>query len=260
MGVGAPGDRVAAKTEIVDGHHRWLGAAGADGTPQIRVAGRLTTVRRVVWEQAHGPLPRGETVAACPGDTRCVRLDHLSLGRKGRVSPAVGPTLPRQRSRRGAGSMREIRPDVWELSLSHAGTRRYRTIRGTRKHAQSALAAWAGEVTGHHDTVDSLVVAYLSHLDARGRSPATIRRYRQLLRQWLSPTRSLLPSAVRPHDLEACLVAMAKAGQSPSSIHQAAVLLSSCFAWATRQRTLDTNPALGLRLPDGTRLASPRLR
>ena len=253
-------DRVAAKTEVVDGHHRWLGAAGSDGTPQIRVAGRVTTVRRVVWEQAHGPLARGETVAACPGDARCVRLDHLSLGRKRRASAGVEPTLSRQRARRGAGSMREVRTDVWELSFTDAGTRRYRTIRGNRKDAQLALAAWAGEVTGHHDTVDALVVAYLSHLDAQGRSRATIRRYHQLWRQWLSPTLSQLPPTVRPHDLEASLVTMAEAGQSPSSIHQAAILLSGCFAWATRRRTLDTNPAFGMRLPNGKRLASPRLR
>ena len=258
--MGALADRLAAKTEIVDGHHRWLGATGADGTPQIRIAGRLTTVRRVVWEQTHGPLPGGETVAACPGDARCVCLDHLSLGRKIRTSGAIDPALPRQRARRGAGSMREVRPDVWELSLSDAGTRRYGTIRGTRKDAQSALAAWAGEVTGQHDTVGALVVAYLSHLDTQGRSRATIRRYHQLWRQWLSPTLSQSPPTVRPHDLEAPLVAMADAGQSPSSIHQAAILLSGCFAWATRQRTLDTNPALGLRLPSGKRLASPRVR
>jgi site-specific recombinase XerC len=157
--------------------------------------------------------------------------------------------------------MREVRPGVWELSISDAGTRRYRTVRGTRDDAISALGAFAAEINGHHETVDALIVAYLKHLGAQGRSPTTIHRYRQLWRHWLSPTLAHLPpAALRPPDLEEPLVAMGAAGQSPSSIHQAAVLLSGCFAWAKRQGTLETKPAYGLRLPDGTRLASPRIR
>jgi site-specific recombinase XerC len=157
--------------------------------------------------------------------------------------------------------MREVRPGVWELSISDTGTRRYQTLHGTRDDAISALGAFAAEINGHHDTVDGLIVAYLSHLEAEGRSPATIRRYSQLWRHWLSPTLAhLVPAALRPPDLEKSIVAMADAGQSPRSVHQAAVLLSGCFAWAKRRGRLDINPAFGLRLPDGTRLASPRLR
>jgi hypothetical protein len=259
--VAALAERIAAKTDTSGDHHRWLGATGADGTPQIRIDGRLTTVRRVIWEQAHGPLPDGATVAACPDDARCVRLGHLSLGRKDRMSAPVQTPTPRQRGRRGAGSMREVRPGVWELSFSDMGTRRYRTIRGTRSDAASALAAFTGEVTGRYDTVDALVLAYLAHLDAQGRSPATIRRYRQLWRHWLSPTVAQVePSRLQPHDLEGAVAAMADAGQSPSSVHQAAILLSGCFAWAARQGTLGRNPAFGLRLPNGNRLAAPRFR
>ena len=138
--VAALAERIAAKTDTSGDHHRWLGATGADGTPQIRIDGRLTTVRRVIWEQAHGPLPDGATVAACPDDARCVRLGHLSLGRKDRMSAPVQTPTPRQRGRRGAGSMREVRPGVWELSFSDMGTRRYRTIRGTRSDAASEPA------------------------------------------------------------------------------------------------------------------------
>lgn len=91
---------------------------------------------------------------------------------------------------------------------------------------------------------------------------ATLRRYRQLGRRWLfSPTLGTSPpDELTRRRLQESLAAMAEARQSPSSIHQAAVLLSGCLAWAQRQGHLGANPALGLRLPDGTRLAPPRRR
>jgi hypothetical protein len=261
--VGSLTDRLAAKIDTGGEHHCWRGAAGADGTPQIRIDGRLTTVRRVVWEQTHGPLSPGTTVAACPNEPRCVRIDHLSLGRKQR-SPIGGaqpaPPTPR-RTRRGSGSVRQIRPGVWELSVSAAGTRHYRTVRGSDAEAASALAVFAGEITGRFEDLETLVAAYLNHLDAESRTALTLRRYRQLWRQWLSPTiGTARPAEITPEQLEESLTAMAHAGQSPSSIHQAAVLLSGCLAWAKRQGHLNTNPAYGLRLPNGTTLAPPRQR
>lgn len=56
--------------------------------------------------------------------------------------------------------MREVRAGVWGLSISDAGTRRYRTCRGTLDDAISALGAFAAEINGHHDTVDALIVGY----------------------------------------------------------------------------------------------------
>lgn len=88
-----------------------------------------------------------------------------------------------------------------------------------------------------------------------------MRRYRQLWRDWLAPQLGTLrPEDLRRPQLERTLAAMAKAGQSPSSIHQAAVLLSGCLARAWRDGEIDRNPALGIRLPDGTTLAPPRRR
>ena len=254
-------DRLAAKIDTTTNHHLWLGATGSDGTPQIRVNGTLTTARRVAWELAHGPLPHNQTVAACPDHPRCIRLDHLRIGRTHRTPVRDPQPLPRQRARRGGGSMRELRPDVWELSISSGGTRRYRTLHGTRTDAAAALARFAAKATGQTDTLDALVAAYLAHLENEQRSPATLRRYRQLWRHWLAHDLALtVPRDLSLIQLERPLATMAKAGQSSSSIHQAAVLLSSCLAWAQRQGHLPTNPALGLHLPDGTVLAPPRRR
>ena len=157
--------------------------------------------------------------------------------------------------------MRQLRPGVWELAVGIGGTRHYRTIHGNQADAASALALLAAEMTGFYHHTETLVGAYLAHLEREGRSPNTRRRYRELWRRWLSPTLGAPPpdELTRRH-LQEPLTAMAEAGQSPSSIHQAAILMSGSFAWARRQGLLTANPALGLRLPDGTRLAPPRLR
>jgi hypothetical protein len=259
--VGSLADRLATKIDTSGDHHRWLGAAGADGTPQIRIDGRLTTVRRVVWEQTHGPLPAGITVAACSDEARCVRVDHLTLGRKRRSSVAPKPTSAPLRTRRGSGSMRQLRPGVWELSVSAGGTRHYRSVLGTDTEAASALAVFAAGITGRFEDLETLVAAYLNHLEREARTILTLRRYRQLWRQWLSPTLTAIrPAEITRDQLEQALTAMADAGQSHSSIHQAAVFLSGSLAWAQRQGTLATNPAYALRLPDGRTLAPPRQR
>ncbi len=255
-------ERLAAKTDTSGAHHRWLGATAADGTPQIRVNGRLTTVRRVVWEQTHGILGAGVTVAACPDDPRCVRLEHLSLGRKPRQRPEAD-TPPRApgRSGYGTGSKREVRPGVWQISAGSGPNRRWRTIRGDADDAALALAGLVAETSGTAGTLDGLIATYLTHLEAEGRRPTTTRRYHQLWRQWLSPTLTgLRPATLDVPDLEAALDTMANAGQSHSSIHQAAVLLSGALTWAQRQGQLKTNPARGLQLPDGTPLGTPRQR
>lgn len=254
-------ERIAAKVDTVGDHLVWLGATAAEGTPQIRVNGRLTTVRRVVWELAHGPLPGNVTVSACPEEPTCVRLEHLGLGRTRRTLRQRADPTPRRRARRGSGSMREVRSGVWELAVSFGGTRRYRTVHGRRADAAAALAVFAAGGADPGGALGGLVAEYLVHLEGQGRSPATVGRYRQLWRDWLSPTLAAAdPAGITRRQLERALAAMAKAGQSASSVHQAAVLLSGTLAWAHRHGHVATNPTLGLRLPGGAVLAPPRRR
>jgi site-specific recombinase XerC len=157
--------------------------------------------------------------------------------------------------------MREVAPGVWEVAVTSEGQRHYRRVRGSRDEAAAALAGLVAQTGGRADTLDALVAAYLAHLEDAGRSPATVHRYRQLWRDWLSPTLATRhPTNSGRPALERALAPMAKAGLSSSSIHQAAVFLSGCFAWARRNGTIDRNPALALRLPDGTILAPPRRR
>lgn len=99
-----------------------------------------------------------------------------------------------------------------------------RRIHGTREDATAALAAFAVELGRPAATVDDLVGAYLAHLQSAGRSATTLRRYRQLWRQWLAADLGPLePASLTQTRLERTLRHMAAAGQSSSSVHQAAV-------------------------------------
>jgi len=249
--------RFDARVDRTGPHHRWLGATDRNGVPQMRIDGRLTTARRVAWELEHGPLDPGTRVHACAKDPRCVRADHLSVTRR-RPSPAP----QHSRRPRGDGSAREVRAGVWALTVTTPSQGRvFRTIDGDATDAERELARLASE-NGHAPaTVDALVHLYIAHLTDHGRSAATTRRYEQLWRTWLEPAiGNLIPHQLRPEDIEAALEAMAAAGQSRRSIHQAAVVLNTAYAWAARQRIATGNPVLRCELPDGTTIIGTRRR
>jgi hypothetical protein len=145
-------DRFEAKVDRSGEHHLWTGARYADGSGLIKANGKPTTVRRVAWELAHGPLPTGARVVGCPGDPACVRVDHLSL--QGGEAPATPPRA-RERAARGSGTKRQVRPGVWKLTVT-AGRwadgsprRVHRTVRAaTDAEAWAALADLAAELRG----------------------------------------------------------------------------------------------------------------
>jgi len=117
------------------------------------------------------------------------------------------------------------------------------------------------EAGGPVSTLDVLVRTHLAMLDAEGLSAQTLRRYRQLWRDWLAPTVGRVhPSDLRRADAAGALMAMADAGQSLSSIRQAATILNSCYQWAVQTGRAGSNPIIGMPLPDGTRITGARRR
>jgi hypothetical protein len=244
-------DRFDAKVDRSGHHHLWTGAHDRDGTPQIRVNGRLTTARRVAWELVQGPLPPKARLSGCPDEPRCVRIEHLTLPQQTRGHAA-------RRTTRGSGSKREIGPGVWKLTVS-AGrddTGRYRrvsrTVHGTQAHAARALERLAAEVRGPPHpvgstppwTVTELVARYLGHLEQRQRSPATVRRYRGLLDRWIGPgLGSRGPTNIAPGDIDNLVDQMVHAGQSDSSVHQMRTLLRGAYRWARGNGWTRHNPA-----------------
>ena len=125
-----------------------------------------------------------------------------------------------------------------------------RTITGDRHTAATRLAQLAAEHGHPPGTLNTLVAVRLGALAERDRSPSTLRRYEQLWRTWLSPL--LGPKHLddlHRADIEAALRAMHEAGQSPRSIHQAAVLLNTTLAWGPRTPAGPNQPGTRLRTP-----------
>ena len=109
--------------------------------------------------------------------------------------------------------------------------------------------------------LEDLVARYFDGLVAGGRSATTMRRYRQLWMDWLGPMVGQLPAGrVTTARLERVLQAMARSGQSASSVHQAAIVLSGVFHGAHDAGTVNANPMIGLTLPNGDTLQRPRRR
>lgn len=92
-----------------------------------------------------GPVPEGAKVLSCPAEPACVRVEHLHL--KQVKAKDIG-----RRATRGSGSLIQLGPDTWKLTVDagrDGDSRRrrvYRTVKGTRTHATRALTALVAEV------------------------------------------------------------------------------------------------------------------
>ena len=255
-------ERFEEKVDRAGEHHLWLGATNqARGTGRLKVAGRDMTAHRVAWGLGHGEAPQGAKVLPCPVEPRCVRLDHLTV--------VHSPRRAVQRSARGGGSKREVRPGTWELAAS-AGVgadgrskRVFRRVNGTKQEAARALAALVAEVGDGRDvpdrsqkgvTVGHLVDGYLDHLrDHKGRRHSTLVRYRGLAERWIGPQMgNRVADRVVPDDIERALGVMRSAGLSQSSIHQTFTLLNGTFKWARRNRVISRNPMIEAEEPKST--------
>lgn len=245
-------------------HHLWTGATRADGLGMVKVDGRVVTAGRVVWELAHGPVPDGARVLACPDERACVRLDHLRLDR----DPTASPRARGRRASNGGGSKRRVRPGVWALTVTSGqfddGTprRSYRTVRaGNATEASRLLADFVAEVRGATPpttsrelrdlTVDAAVGLYLDHLrDKKGRTEKTVADYRLLHRTWFAE--ALGDRWLRDVDvalLDAAFGRMQRAGRSRSTMHHAEALYGGLFRWAKARGIVERHPMADFEPP-----------
>jgi integrase len=264
-------DRFEAKVDRSGEHHLWTGARYADGSGLIKANGKPTTVRRVAWELARGPLPTGARVAGCPGDPACVRVDHLSL--QGGEAPATPPRA-RKRAARGSGTKRQVRPAVWKLTVT-AGRwadgsprRVHRTVRAaTDAEASAALADFAAELRGaplpdgkddRDITVDEAVERFLNeHLRGeKGREGSTVAHYRSVHGRWFSP--EIGQRRLRDIDeatIDRLFGRMRKSGLSASRMNDARSLYAPLFRWAKRRRIVARSPMADFELPTSRHVA-----
>ncbi len=241
-------------------HHLWTGAIDAvRGTGRLKVDGKNVTAHRVAWELAHGVPAAGSRVLTCPDEPACVRPEHLRLD-------GVAPTRV-VRNRKGGGSMREVRPNVWKLSattrFADGTTRRvHRTVYANgQTRATKDLAAFVEEVDQqeglvHREysqmSVDEAVETFLEeHLAGeKGREGKTIRDYRALHRKWF--TAGIGHQRVRDVDkasIDRLFGAMRRAGLSSSRMNQARSLYAPFFRWAKDRGMTARDPMAGFQLP-----------
>ena len=150
---------------------------------------------------------------------------------------------------------------MWALTLTTAGDRVFHTVTGNRTDAERELARLAAQHGQPPTTLDALVAIHHTNLSELGRSLSTLRRYEQLWRTWLAPSLGAFdPDEVRHSDIERTVNSMHDAGQSPRSIHQAAIVLNTTFTWARENDLARANPVVGCELPDGTMITATRHR
>jgi integrase len=174
---------------------------------------------------------------------------------------------------RGAGSLRQRRPGVWELrvalgpdAVAGRSLVRSSTVHCDRDDAQAALARWAAQadaVRVGRRAAPGVAVADL--LDrwlaaAHGWRPATMVGYRSTVRALRrDPLGARRASQVTPSVLRAAVHGWSAAGVGSATAASRVRCLRSAFGWACREGILDAPPLRGMRGPSTapTRLHAP---
>ena len=152
--------------------------------------------------------------------------------------------------------MRERRPGVWELivqlprDVASGRTRQTsRTVHGTKREAQRALAALvaevsSGKVSSNSETLAQLLTRWLDHVGEQ-LSPTTAREYRRLVATLIEPALgSLTLRRVTTHRLDVFYSGLVRdRGLSPSSVRQVHAVLRGALGQAVRWGWIPTNPA-----------------
>lgn len=260
-----------------DDHHLWTGAINPErGTGRLKVAGKQVTAHRVAWEIAYGQVPAATRVLPCPDQPACVRIDHLSGPSSGRVA-SPDSDGGRRRGRQGGGSMRELRPGVWELAATSRNStdgrpqRMSRTVSvGSAKAASRELATFVAELRDvapaprkdlRGITMNDAVAMFLEeHLAGeKGREERTIADYRKLHVRWFAPQLGHRPVGdIDESAIDRAFGKMRAAGLSRSRLNHAKSLYVPFFRWAKSRRIITRNPMAEFQLPTSTYVSKER--
>jgi integrase len=164
---------------------------------------------------------------------------------------------------RGTGSLRQRRPDVWEIRVSLgpdpvAGRSRIRsvTIAGDRRDAEAARARYAEAAAltrCQHRAQPGIPVGQLLHrwLDAdHGWRPSTLTGYRSTVRALTGdPIAARRASGLTPRVMRAAMSQWRRAGLREPTISGRVRCLRSALGWAHAEGILDHFPLEGMRGP-----------
>ena len=234
-------ERFRAKVKRRNGHDVWTGSTDPRGVGMVRIDGKLRTVQRAAWEFAYGQLPDGARVNTCAGERACVTLSHLSIN-----ATSVPPAKPRRR-RTGSGSLREVTPGTWELSITDRTSlhgRHHVTVDGTFTDAEDHLAS-VQSLLARTDLGDLRIRELVGrHLENDGRIAP---RDTSLLRDVIEPVLGDdLAALVTPERIETAFDDAGRDGTPPPDVRDALRLLRRTFQWATRMRWCEHDPTAGI--------------
>lgn len=127
--------RVLARAErTADGCLVWLGAVNPKGYGQVNDDGVMRYVHRVVYADAHGPIPPGVQIDHLCRNTRCVDTDHLEA-----VSPSVNRARQAAVTERRATCRRDLHPmDDINTYVSPRGLRHCRACQRNNRTRSAA--------------------------------------------------------------------------------------------------------------------------
>jgi integrase len=160
------------------------------------------------------------------------------------------------------GSLRERRPGVWELIVqlprdasTPRGKQLSRTVRGTKREAQRALAALVtevstGKISSSTMTFADLLERWLDHVSEQ-LSPTTVREYRRLVKRLISPDLGKLTlRRVTTQRLDTYYATLARErGLSPASVRHVHAVVRGALGQAVRWGWIPTNPAAAASPP-----------
>jgi integrase len=158
--------------------------------------------------------------------------------------------------------MRERRPGVWELIVqlprdaTQVRARQLsRTVHGTKREAQRALAGLIGEVSAGKvasaaTPLSELLERWLEHVEDQ-LSPTTVREYRRLVRTRLDPDLGKLPlRRVTTQRIDAYYAGLSRERRlSPASIRHVHAVLRGALGQAVRWGWIPANPAANASPP-----------
>lgn len=240
-------ERFRAKIKRRGSHQVWTGSRDRRGVGMVRIDGTLRTVQRAAWEFAHGPLGAGIRVNTCASERACVSVEHLSL------SPTPPPaSTPRRR--RGTGSLREVSPGVWEITVtdgrrpSGAPLRRTMRVHGDHDDATAVLAAFVDAAA--RDSLGDLRLGELinRYLDwlADG-EPAVVAAEHAVAESTIIPALGgELAAVLTPVQIENSLRAQFRNGTATADLRAAISLLRHSYRWALQRGWCTNDPTIGL--------------
>lgn len=158
--------------------------------------------------------------------------------------------------------MRERRPGVWELIVqlprdenSITARQISRTVHGTKREAQRALASLAtdvsaGKVSSSTTLLSQLLKRWLDHIGGQ-LSPTTVREYRRLVTTRLEPDLAKLTlRRVTTQRLDAYYASLVRdRGLSAASVRHVHAVLRGSLGQAVRWGWIPTNPAAAASPP-----------